>query len=113
LQAPVEVFRVHVLSPAIARLLFQSAPDEIQLSLIEVIAKLVRPDNQTMMGEASVITRKRSSLSCNARSACFCAVMSRATFEAPITRPDESLTGEMVSETSRRLPSFRLRTVWK
>ena len=66
-----------------------------------------------MMGEASVITRKRCSLSRKARSACFCAVMSRATFEAPITHPDESLTGEMVRETSRRLPSFRLRTVWK
>src|SRR6202034_2080545 len=66
-----------------------------------------------MMGEASVMTRKRCSLSRNARSACFCAEISRATFEAPITRPEESLTGEMVTETSRRLPSFRLRTVWK
>ncbi len=65
------------------------------------------------MGEASVITRKRCSLSRNARSDCFCAVISRATFEAPTTRPDESVTGEMVSETSIRLPSFRLRTVWK
>jgi len=65
------------------------------------------------MGEASVITRKRCSLSRNARSACFSAVMSRATFEAPITRPDESLTGEMVNETSSKLPSLRLRTVWK
>jgi hypothetical protein len=42
LQASVEVIRVNVLCPAITRFLFQSAPDEIQPTFIEVIAKLVR-----------------------------------------------------------------------
>ena len=38
--------------------------------------------------------------------------MSRAIFEAPITLPLASCTGETVIETSRRLPSFATRTVW-
>lgn len=41
LQTSLEVIRVHVLCPAITRFLFQSAPDEIQPTFIEVIAKLV------------------------------------------------------------------------
>jgi hypothetical protein len=37
--------------------------------------------------------------------------MSRAIFDAPMIRPVPSRTGETVSEMSRRLPSFRRRTV--
>jgi hypothetical protein len=39
------------------------------------------------------------------------AVMSRAIFDAPMMRPAPSRTGEMVSETSTRRPSFVIRTV--
>ena len=37
--------------------------------------------------------------------------MSRATFEIPMIAPEDALIGEMLSETSIRLPSFRRRTV--
>ena len=39
--------------------------------------------------------------------------MSRAIFKAPTTRPVESLTGQTVSDTSTRRPSFVTRTVSK
>jgi hypothetical protein len=38
-------------------------------------------------------------------------LMSRAIFEAPITRPLASRTGEIVSDSSMRLPSLRRRSV--
>jgi hypothetical protein len=41
LQTSVEVIGVHVLCPAITGFLFQSAPDEIQPTFIEVMAKLI------------------------------------------------------------------------
>src|SRR5579872_2461743 len=41
LQATIKVLWMHILCPAIARLLFESAPDEIQPALVEVITKLV------------------------------------------------------------------------
>ena len=40
-------------------------------------------------------------------------VMSRAIVEAPVTRPVESVSGEIVSETSIIEPSFRIRCVSK
>src|SRR3954463_3445661 len=43
LQAAIVVLWMDVRFPAIARLFLESAPDEIQPTLIEVIAKLVRP----------------------------------------------------------------------
>ena len=56
--------------------------------------------------------RRRSSVCC--RSACLvllASVMSRATFEMPMVAPEGDLIGEMLSETSTRLPSLRSRTV--
>ena len=47
------------------------------------------------------------------RSARLRSVISRATLEAPMTWPEESLTGEMVREMSTREPSLRWRTVSK
>ena len=46
-------------------------------------------------------------------SSCLRRVMSRATVEAPTTRPSASLIGETVSDTSTAVPSFRMRTVSK
>ena len=40
-------------------------------------------------------------------------IVSRETFDAPMTRPSASRTGETVSEISRRRPSFATRTVSK
>jgi len=57
--------------------------------------------------------RPESSASCKRRASRLRSVMSRATFEAPMTQPCASLTGEMVTETSNKVPSFRLRTVSK
>ena len=56
--------------------------------------------------------RRSSSVCC--RSTCLvllASVMSRATFEMPMVAPEGDLIGEMLSETSIRLPSFRSRTV--
>jgi hypothetical protein len=39
--------------------------------------------------------------------------MSRATFDAPTTRPRSSWIGEIVSETSTRRPPFAIRSVSK
>ena len=56
--------------------------------------------------------RRSSSVCC--RSTClvlFASVMSRATFEMPMVAPEGDLIGEMLSETSIGLPSFRSRIV--
>lgn len=47
------------------------------------------------------------------RSSCLRAVMSRATFDAPMILSSAFLTGEIVNDTSIRLPSLRNRTVSK
>ena len=62
---------------------------------------------------ASDRNRACSSLRCSASCVFFCSVMSRAIFEAPITLPYSSLTSDMVSDTSTRVPSRRMRTVSK
>ena len=48
-----------------------------------------------------------------ASSASLRSVMSRATFDAPTTRPAASLMGEIVKEISRSVPSLRMRQVSK
>lgn len=53
-----------------------------------------------------------SSKRCRSR-AFLSSVMSRAIFEAPTIRPRAFRIGEIVSEISARLPSFRCRTVSK
>ena len=57
--------------------------------------------------------RNRSSLARRRASARFRSVMSRATFDAPTTRPSASRTGETVREMSSRRPSLATRTVSK
>ena len=64
--------------------------------------------------EASVFLTRWLSSSISRRckaSACLRSVMSRATFDAPTSRPDLSRTGDTVSEMSRRRPSLARRTV--
>ena len=52
--------------------------------------------------------RRRSSVCCRSASwVRLVSVMSRATLEMPMVAPDGALIGEMLSETSTRLPSLR------
>ena len=67
-----------------------------------VLLTIASSEESTMAASrARVSSKRRRSL------------MSRAIFEAPTTRPVESLTGETVSDTSTRRPSFVTRTVSK
>ena len=64
-------------------------------------------------GTVSSTSCRRASRSASSVKARRVVVMSRATFEAPTSRPAASHTGETVSETSMICPSARRRRVSK
>jgi hypothetical protein len=60
------------------------------------------------LGSGTAFGFEQPSRSARAR---FCSLMSRAIFDAPMTRPEQSRTGETVSDTSTSRPSLARRTV--